>query len=447
MYALKLNPLACVRCQSRKVRCSKEERGCDRCRAAGIRCEYNKRRPRVAKAAALGLDPNNLTDCSDALSARIQYLEDQINSIVNRPARPTLASPSHRLPRNGVSLGNRDEVPVLINVVKGVQPNTIISDWPENEILSQLTNAIRRSGTLRLECLPMANLDDFVPIAPVRAKAMVENCLQQLGDELFVSLIDADLMKKLPYMTRKPSVHTDKSILLVYFLLLYQGCLLEGGEVVEDSDLASRLYLKCLKILPEWHQEATATTAYFVGALGMSLAAMENQDFELSWLLHRKACQLAQLLRLHILDKYTTDHIRDYASLERKRQGFWQLIQADINFRLFHGMSSAVSAEDWIVNMPWLNSKPEIDEDSHPSVSKASFIANARFTFIGLEYLNALDASKSDPFYDLLSFTELRCNEIESSLKEWHLVCHLSPHLAFTPCGYLLMFSVLRKTG
>lgn len=148
---------------------------------------------------------------------------------------------------------------------------------------------------------------------------------------------------------------------------------------------------------------------------------MEYQDFELSWTLHSKACELAQLLDLHMLDKISSSTSSNL-SVERKRQGFWQLIQMDMNFRLFHNMAPAISGTDWHVNLPGLNYKPGIDGGGHPTVSTAVFIANSRLTLIGMEYTSALDKAASDPFFDLECHIEVCCNKIEATLEEWYLV-------------------------
>jgi hypothetical protein len=320
---------------------------------------------------------------------------------------------------------------------KAFHVDPIVSTWPRDGILGQLTLSIRRFRALALQQLPAIKPTDPLPILPDQAKELIDSrkpvivtvfvkanceqgCLQQLGGELFVSLVDSELIMKLPDVINMPHVQLDVSILLVYYLLLYHGCSLEDDKSSASSDLASRLYLQCISILPQWREKAAETTMYFVGALGMSLAAMEYQDFELSWTLHSKACELAQLLGLHMLDKISSCTSSN-ASVERKRQGFWQLIQMDMNFRLFHNMAPTISGTDWNVNLPWLSYKPGVDGGGHPTVSTAAFIANSRLTLIGMEYTSALDKAAADPFFDLECHIDVRCNEIEATLEEWCL--------------------------
>lgn len=57
---------------------------------------------------------------------------------------------------------------------------------------------------------------------------------------------------KLPDVINKPHVQLGVSILLVHYLLLYHGCSFEDDKSSASSDLASRLYLKCISILPQW---------------------------------------------------------------------------------------------------------------------------------------------------------------------------------------------------
>lgn len=98
------------------------------------------------------------------------------------------------------------------------------------------------------------------------------------------------------------------------------------------------------------------------------------------------------------------------------------MIQADMHFRLLHGMPPTITATDWNVNLPWLNYKPGVDDDGQPTIGTAAFIARSRLTFIGMEYTTALDRAASDPFFDLDGHINVGCNEIESTMQEWYLV-------------------------
>lgn len=89
------------------------------------------------------------------------------------------------------------------------------------------------------------------------------------------------------------------------------------------------------------------------------------------------------------------------ATVEQQRHGFWQLIQADMNFRLLHNMAPTTTRIDCNVNLPWLSYKPGTDGNTQSTVSTAAFIARSRLTFIGMEYTAALDMAVSDPFFDL----------------------------------------------
>ncbi|GAQ05007.1 hypothetical protein ALT_2328 [Aspergillus lentulus] len=123
---------------------------------------------------------------------------------------------------------------------------------------------------------------------------------------------------------------------------------------------------------------------------------MEYQDFELSWTLYSKACEPAQLLDLHMLDKISSCTSSN-ASDERKRQGFWQLIPSHMDFRVLHNMVPTISGTDWNVNLPWLSYKPGIDGGGHHTAAP-------------------------DPFFDLECNSDVRCNELEVTLEEWYLV-------------------------
>ncbi|KAB8231246.1 fungal specific transcription factor domain-containing protein [Aspergillus alliaceus] len=381
-------------------------------------CAYNRPHRRTTGRAAFGSTAWN-SDIAYTLSERIQNLEQLIdpgNSSLH-PTRPHSGSPVS----SAFSTSVQRKTPASPNDEDTKMLNPIIDSWPRAKIRDQLTNALYKSRRIMLQDAPVCTSEDNFSMPPERAKVLIEDCLEQLKGDLFIGLVDAELMKSLPDIIDKVHVHLHASVLLVYYLLLCQGHLIREDGYRSCGDIVSRLYLKCINLLPQWRQGATANTTYLVGALLMSLIAAENQDFDLSWSLHRQACQFAQLLDLHNLDRYQDPSSVDTMTFEHKRHGFWQLIQADLNFCLYHDVPPTIFATDWTVNIPWLGFNLELDGAGYPPVNIASFIANSRLTFIGMGFLEAIGKATVDPYFDLESCIESTCGKIRVTIQEWNL--------------------------
>jgi hypothetical protein len=238
---------------------------------------YSRTRMRIGDPPETGLYVTRLglttllystSNGTPALSGRVQNLEELVNNLLEISSHCTPSHPfntSQSVSQSSVE----EEVTASLGEGKAFHVDPIVSTWPRDDILGQLTLSIRRFRALALQQLPAIKPTDPLPILPDQAKELIDSCLQQLGGELFVSLVDSELIMKLPDVINMPHVQLDVSILLVYYLLLYHGCSLEDDKSSASSDLASRLYLQCISILPQWLEKAADTTMYFVGALGM----------------------------------------------------------------------------------------------------------------------------------------------------------------------------------
>jgi hypothetical protein len=91
--------------------------------------------------------------------------------------------------------------------------------------------------------------------------------------DAFLSLADSKLIKIIPDIIDMPHVHLDAAILVVYYGILYHGCSLPTdmsiANVIPLSKHARKIYLCCLRALPNWQREATGTTTDFMAAIFM----------------------------------------------------------------------------------------------------------------------------------------------------------------------------------
>lgn len=89
--------------------------------------------------------------------------------------------------------------------------------------------------------------------------------------EMFNSLVNRKLINIIPDLLELPHVHLDPAILVVYYSILYHGCALVATFEASPDHLhyVRMLYLCCLRSLPLWQREATATATDFIAAAFM----------------------------------------------------------------------------------------------------------------------------------------------------------------------------------
>lgn len=258
---------------------------------------------------------------------------------------------------------------------------------------------------------------------------------------MFITLVNEKLIEAIPDLLESPHIYLDPAVLVVYYNVLYHGCVF-GPKItgpLRAADYTSALYVCCLRSLPLWQREATGTSTDLIAALLMvdfpfpygknllrlmlthqSHTAAGSFDDTLSWEMHKRACNYAQRLNLHNLDAPSVGTVSNDSTLDADRKHFWELIQLDFLFRLLFDRPPVLteSTKSWNINLPWLS---DIQQPDLSAVSIAAFLVGARLCFILSQFFHTLESADHSE-RSTLPMTESYCSEINQVFLEYDLV-------------------------
>lgn len=263
---------------------------------------------------------------------------------------------------------------------------------------------------------------------------------------MFITLVNEKLIEAIPDVLNSPHIRLDPAVLVVYYNVLYHGCVF-GPKIagpLQAADYTGALYVCCLRSLPLWQREASGTSTDFIAALLMVISrsitcfyevrhylsrtaltaqshtAAGSFDDTLAWKMHKRACSYARILNLHNLDAPSVSFGNEDATLDADRKHFWELIQLDFLFRLLFDRPPVLtkSTMSWNSNLPWLSGTGQLDLSA---VGIAAFLVGARLCFILSQFFDTLEAKGHGGASALLK-TEAYCREIDQIFKEYELV-------------------------
>ncbi|KAG9229101.1 hypothetical protein BJ875DRAFT_475796 [Amylocarpus encephaloides] len=453
--------ISCDTCRAQKVRCSRDSPECERCSNINIKCHYSNRRPRTAKPI-LPVEPkyvgliNSILERLDRLELEVQSNNnphaqsgasdlncDDINSHDTSPPSDTYSGASNaemfenELDLNKIIIdpaltkeqGDTTIEPLLYSMIKQAADLTLdsIAKSPAPSEFQLLTkDAVLELGSALVDIhKPKA----YVNSIPTDDKAMIippeviekwveyDYCFMQ-GD-LFIGLIDWDLIKAVPMIMNSPYVNIEPSILLMYYSVLYFGWLL-GNENpnYNDRSFADRLYSRSLKLQSECPRTEENQIPRLVDCVLLSWMAIENMDFANSWKFHCEACHLARVLKFDQIDNPNVQRI-NHDQLESKRKGFWQLVHMDYVFRLYFRKPAIITNTKFHVNMPTLQLGTSVQAMAE-AIGDTTFVLTSRIAFITTEFFHIAESTperRPDKDWKIDSL----CDEIESLLVEWRI--------------------------
>ncbi|RSL54102.1 hypothetical protein CEP54_010103 [Fusarium duplospermum] len=260
-----------------------------------------------------------------------------------------------------------------------------------------------------------------VSIPPELARTWMQNYFAHMSAELFLTLVDRRLLEMMPDLVTMRHVHMDACMLLIYYAILWQGCFLPGKRcfIGPDRKYARQLYLCCLRIIPSWQRESAGTVTDLVAAMYMMRTAAESFDFETALEMHNLACEYAEGLQMHNLDRDSSLLPDKRPSTDDDRKGMWELIQMDLFYRLIHDKPPAFSSsiQNWRVNLPWLS--VDSPPDDNAPVPTMTFILRSRLALILASFFQAVDEAKDGPMAS--GMVESLCQQIEDVFQDWKL--------------------------
>ncbi|KAH6896014.1 hypothetical protein B0T10DRAFT_479304 [Thelonectria olida] len=449
-----LNALSCKLCKIKKVRCSRAMPTCERCRIHSMQCIYPERVKRKARKGPLPARTTASASSNSPISAileRLQRVEEHVRSKPDSDpssdaskkkslSRTSIDKPHEIRLQNATSTTCSSVSPAAASILSATattpqtldSPGTALADL---DITALLTDAISQVQRLRLQVIAKSTLTEGVDIPTENAKEWINNYFTHMHTDAFLSLADSKLIKIIPDIIDMPHVHLDAAILVVYYGILYHGCSLPTdmsmANVIPLSKHARKIYLCCLRALPNWQREATGTTTDFMAAIFMARAAAECFDYDLSYKLYKQACEYATALNLHTLDSddnNTPIAPEDQPRIDSDRKGFWELIGIDLFFRLIYNRPPALAAgmSSWRVNLPWL--APDSEPDMH-AIPTMTFLMSSRISLILIQFFEVLEKEGSqgeeeeeeDGDERILSRVEALCGQINQIFQDWQI--------------------------
>jgi hypothetical protein len=246
-----------------------------------------------------------------------------------------------------------------------------------------------------------------------------------------------------------PHIQTDPAVRLIYHNLLFHGYLVDRPQT-NSTTRAWDEYLQCLRCISLWRERPTSTSTLMdLIAGGISTwSALQNLDYELAWILHRKTCSTAKALGLLHLDQQasqlplpslpTPAHLDARTFRNQLRWGFWTLVLSDLFFRLLFSRPSCISADASCEGIRFPDSADMRSERPVASVHATQAVWG-RLTFIAKEFFEMVDGRLSlenDAALLLQSFQARMdgvCEEIRIMVADWRLVCSHHFSRSFSP--------------
>ena len=87
--------------------------------------------------------------------------------------------------------------------------------------------------------------------------------------DIFPSLLNEQLIRLLPDLIGLPHIHFDASIMIVYYNVLYHGCVLDGADLKAGGDDGRLIYQQILRLVPVWERQASGTIVDLLAATFM----------------------------------------------------------------------------------------------------------------------------------------------------------------------------------
>ncbi|RSL47671.1 hypothetical protein CEP54_013278 [Fusarium duplospermum] len=160
------------------------------------------------------------------------------------------------------------------------------------------------------------------------AKSWVNDNLEYTMGEPFPSLMNPKLLRLLPEIIDFQQVHMDPATMLTYYYVLHQGASMGRDKAHMEGDWLKKLYTCCIRALARWQHKTTGSPEDFYAAVLMRRVALETFDQDLAWILFEMACQYAQTLQLHQLDRPdgAGSPVIGKPILDQDRTGLWDLV-------------------------------------------------------------------------------------------------------------------------
>ncbi|KAL2842390.1 hypothetical protein BJY01DRAFT_216484 [Aspergillus pseudoustus] len=435
-----LNVIACQRCRQKKLRCDREKPTCKRCRLRSFDCLYEA--PRYGKRKGVAVPGPIIHGSAAATSPDISGLVSRIEAL-ERAAGSTSTSANSSNPSPRDSQRNHD----YDHHIDARNPS------------AKRTNL--RGFRFRLD--PLLSASDEKVFIPLETAVSWVHAFYDSQSTLGLILpIGKDFMLTIPTILGSPYVQVDIRVVILYYGALHEGMRLDHVLSASDKNKYSLyFYRKALQYMEEWQRQDQVNELSLHVAFWMTYQARFQLDFDLSYHLHIRACQISRDLGLLDLDTDATvpprpppDSSRTSASpsapTETPRPAdtmdtvyrdvhrifFWHILIADDHlFRHHLYRPGSIDMGTWKVAVPDLSARRHLSDIKKDT--RIYFEASLRLSLIELKFSELLESSRSWPTssagFSLSEAGQVAIQdllmEVDSVLSEWQieqLLCQVS---------------------
>lgn len=180
-------------------------------------------------------------------------------------------------------------------------------------------------------------------LSPEEVNASIDAFVHLMGNmvvpETFATPFDADLLRVLPNIIKSSYVKLDPGVYVTYYNALYYGL----HQIRGPGDAAAQsMYLKVLEAVPAWLNSSADTDMDGFTAALTAWTAIVNNDYELSWKFHCKACHYIKAREIDMIDVIPAKTFEEEDKRDTQRFLYWHILSIDALYRLIYGRPTVV---------------------------------------------------------------------------------------------------------
>ncbi|CAI7678479.1 unnamed protein product [Penicillium manginii] len=232
----------------------------------------------------------------------------------------------------------------------------------------------------------------------------------------FQTMIDAELLRALPYIIDSSHAQVNPALRMIYYNAIYRG---QTCGSADEYKRAAGTYIKCLQSVPSWLSSAQGSQMDLMAASLTSWTAIDNFDYHLAWKFHSEACRFSEILGIQDVETSNSDLAEDDPEKNDKRRLHWHLVMTDCLYRLWYDKPSALKSPISRVKLP-VEISPRTKQPEFTGC--VLFIVWARMLFILEQFFELSASTEHDPGISFQEEVNSYCNQLEDLLIDWDLV-------------------------
>lgn len=209
-----------------------------------------------------------------------------------------------------------------------------------DDAMLSLNEALEDLGRFRIR---IDARDADLDLSPEEIRASIDAFAELMSNlvvpETFTAIFDIDLLRVLPDIIKSSYVKVDPGVYVMYYNALYYGLHQIRGP---GDTVAQSMYLKVLEAVPAWLDSSANTDMDGRTAALTAWTAIVNNDHQLSWKFHCKACHYIKAREIDILDVIPAKTFEEEDKRNGQRFLYWHILSIDALYRLIYGKPTVV---------------------------------------------------------------------------------------------------------